>query len=90
MALQHLGGASLLITNKPGGAHKKFGMFLSFVMRSIAVFGWLLVREEQIALVCSVVAVLETIILLAINNKEAAPVKTKDNLAKYAEKPKRQ
>jgi len=27
---------------------------------------------------------------LAINNKEAAPVKTKDNLAKYAEKPKRQ
>lgn len=90
VVLQHLGGVGVLLTGKPGAAHRKFGAFLSFVMRFIAVFGWLLVREEQIALYCGVIALLETIILLAINRKGAAPVKTKGDLSKYAERPKRQ
>lgn len=90
--LQHLGGVTLIFSNKPGGTHRKFGQFVSFVMRMIAVFGWLLVREDQMALIIGVVAVLETIILLTINTKGAAPVKSsKDPLpSKYTEKPKRQ
>jgi hypothetical protein len=43
--LQHLGGMGLLISGKPGPNHRKFGMFISIVMRFIAVFGWLLVRD---------------------------------------------
>jgi hypothetical protein len=88
VVLQHLGGMGLLMTGKSGPNHRKFGMFISTVMRFIAVFGWLLIREEKLAGICGVIALLETVILLSINRR-GGPAKITDKLAKYAQKPKR-
>lgn len=69
MILQHLGGASILLLGKSGAVHRKFGVLVALGMRVIAVFGWLLVKEEKVTGLCAGVAVVETIILMSIGER---------------------
>jgi hypothetical protein len=91
VVLQHAGGVAVLKFGANGTPHKKMGMLISTVMRFIAVFGWLVAGKEQIAGLCALAAVVETIIMFVIDQigKGNATKPTNDNPTKPVDKPKR-
>lgn len=77
VVIQHLGGATLLMFGGNGKLHRTSGMVIGTLMGAIVVFGWLLVRDEQMVGLCAAVAVVEAILLLSIGGKKQTKAPTK-------------
>lgn len=60
--IQHIGGLTAFLGQKPNPQHRSFGKIVSIIGRAIACVGWVLGGNLQYAIICAVVS---TVIILA-------------------------
>ena len=70
MIFQHIGGVASAF-GADGSAHKKFGYVVSTGLKLVAIGGWLLAKNEQFALYCGIITVIQFLVLVSIKKSKS-------------------